>query len=376
MKVTILEREPGVFRLRIETADGATGKRVFSYETVKGSADDAARRRHEIMSKAEEGSFALPAKLTVAAYLDKWLETREALGIVSKLITDQRRAIIGKWIVPAFGATRLQRLAGHQIQDLYTDMLKAGRSGATVHAMHSNILRPALREARKQKLITSNPIDEVTAPKKGKPAPAAFSEAELERVLRALEGEEIEPIVLTALGTGLRRGEACGLRWKDIDLAGRMIHVRGQIIEHADKTIEWKAPKTDHSVRKVSIPGPIVELLSKWRATVVGRYGLQFAQGADYVFGGMTPDALTHAFKRICVKAGVEGHGAFHRLRHSHITLLLKNVGREGAKAVSQRVGHSNVAFTLSVYQTVFEDEDKGLADLAAGLFDRKRGAK
>ena len=59
-------------------------------------------------------------------------------------------------------------------------------------------------------------------------------------------------------------------------------------------------------------------------------------------------------------------------MRHTHITTLLQRVGKAGAKAVSRRAGHANLSTTLEVYQTVFEEDDRALADLSAGLFNRK----
>lgn len=374
MKVTILEKRPGVFRLRIETVDGATGERKFAYETVKGTSDDAARRRHAILAKYEEGSWSDPSRLTVARFLETWLENKLAMGVIGKLTHDNQWAMIRKWIMPACGATRLQRLKAEQIQDLYKDMIKKGLAAITVAALHKNVMVPAMRDARKSRLVVVNVLEEVTPPRAGRTEPKALDPAAVERILRGLTGSWIEHISLFALGTGLRRGEACGLRWKDVDLAARVVHVRGEIVQFQTKEAGWiwKEPKTLAGVRTVSLPAPLVEMLTELRATVASRNLAELREGYVFTDGGlapMMPRAVSSAFKAIARKCGVEGRGAFHRLRHTHITVLLRNVGKEGAKAVSQRVGHANVMITLNVYQTVFEGEDKGLADLAAGLF-------
>ena len=62
----------------------------------------------------------------------------------------------------------------------------------------------------------------------------------------------------------------------------------------------------------------------------------------------------------------------FHTVRHTHITTLLQRVGKAGAKAVSRRAGRANLSTTLEVYQAVFEEDDRALGDLSAGLFNRK----
>jgi integrase len=90
--------------------------------------------------------------------------------------------------------------------------------------------------------------------------------------------------------------------------------------------------------------------------------------------GGATPYRpayLGQSFSEHC-----DGNGfarvTFHAVRHTHITTLLQRVGKAGAKAVSRRAGHANLSTTLEVYQTVFEEDDRALADLSAGLFNRK----
>jgi integrase len=94
-----------------------------------------------------------------------------------------------------------------------------------------------------------------------------------------------------------------------------------------------------------------------------------------YVFTGfdggpVKPGTLGIAFRRHCDGLGLTDF-TFHGTRHTHITTLLARVGKAGAKAVSQRAGHADLSTTLEVYQTVFEEDDRALADLSGGLFKR-----
>src|SRR5262249_37411334 len=157
-----LERSPGVWRLRIETIDGGTGKRVHTYERVEGTADDAARRRFKILEQADEGSWVEPSKLTVGKFFDQWLERRLALGIVKRVTMEQYQSVIDAHIKPALGAVRAQRVTGQQLQDFYTMLLtKKGLAANTVLHIHASIIAPAFGDARKAKIIKVNPLDEV-----------------------------------------------------------------------------------------------------------------------------------------------------------------------------------------------------------------------
>lgn len=384
MHVTYIERSPGIWRLRIERGKDGAGKRLFSYETVRGTEDDAARRRFEIIKGAEEGSWAKPDKLTLGAYLKRWLEQRQAIGIVNRGSAEYYGHLFGKHVIPRLGGLRLQAMPGHEIQALYTRLLTQPEPLAAVSVvLLHRVLKVAFTDARKARLIVVNPMDEVTAPRsKRKGAPRALDAAGLERLLREIEGHQYEDAIKVALGTGMRRGEICGLRWCDVDFNRGRLTVAGQVVMYLDGTMERKETKTEAGERKVSLPGPVVDLLRGRRARAAAE-SMAAGKGSieeHYVFAPregetpLRPHTLTDAFTRVCVKLGLHGI-TFHGTRHTHITELLKHVGETGAKAVSERVGHADVKFTLSTYQSVFEDDDKALGDIAAGMF-RNRGIK
>lgn len=378
MNVTYIERVPGNWRLRVEGPRKGDGTRTFSYETVKGTEEDARRRRFEITKAHEEGSWSKPDKLTLAAFLARWVDEREAMGRISRNSAEYYRRLIAGRVLPTLGGARLQRLTGADLQALYASLLTGenAMAASSVVVIH-RILTAAFKSARKARLITLNPIDEVDAPSPGrKTAPKALDEAQLEKLARAMAGHPHENLLLFALATGMRRGELSGLRWRDYDPSRRQVTVAGQNLQYDDGSIEWRAPKTDAAIRTISLPQDIADMLVQMRAAAA-REALSAGRSIeDYsIFspgGGrpFPPDCLTTNFRRLAAKAGLVGY-TLHGTRHTHITALLKRVGKEGAKAVSRRVGHANVNFTLSVYQSVFEEDDRDLADLAGGMIRR-----
>jgi integrase len=388
MKVTSIERSPGVWRLRIETGRSApttehpNGQRQFSYETIRGSRENAQRRRFELLDAYEKGSFTRPDKLTVAGYLGRpvgnpkgfshWVAQRLALGKIGRSSAENYQIMLEAYVIQRLGATRLQKLQAGDIQSVYTLLVqKNGLALATVEQLH-RILRAALRSARKARLIVVNPMEEVEAPRGNKPKPKALNAANMTKVIAACEGSWKWPIAIVAFGCGLRRGELLGLRRKDIDLPGGRLHVRGQLVEYHDGTNEWKTPKTDAGIRTVSLPPDIVVVLrdvlrealeARMRAGI-GADGLEDAP--VFTRDGVTPirpGTLSQSFNELCDDIGFP-HFTFHGARHTHATMLLQKVGKAGAKAVSQRLGHADVAVTLRVYQSVFEEDDRELAGL------------
>ena len=140
----------------------------------------------------------------------------------------------------------------------------------------------------------------------------------------------------------------------------------------------WKSARAAmHASRALDVVGlprgpPMFKLANQarvsaaWRAQARRRLRLQPRRRRDAV-----PPRAPTAFKDHCEAQGLAGV-TFHAVRHTHITTLLQRVGKAGAKAVSQRAGHANLSTTLEVYQTVFEEDDRALADLSAPLFNRK----
>lgn len=397
MRVSYIERSPGVWRLRIETGRSApseqhpTGERQFSYETVKGTEEDAQRRRFDILRSHEEGSFAKPEKLTVSGFLGRpiadpkahsyWVAQRLALGKIGRSTADNYQMVFDCYLIPALGGKRLQKVEAHDVQALYTRLLTAGElSRSSVCHVH-RVVSAAFKSARKSRLIVVNPMEEVEAPKSVRPKPKALEQADMVKVIDACEGNWKWPIAVIGFGAGLRRGEVLGLRRKDVDLAGARLHVRGQLVQYQDGTTEWKEPKTETGVRTVSLSPELVDVLRD-----VLREGLEARMRGGVGSGGLddapvfsfdgcafiAPAKLSKSFGRLCDTIGLPEF-TFHGTRHTHGTALLKKVGKAGAKAVSQRLGHSDIVVTLSVYQTVFEEDDRELADLMPSVTGRKR---
>lgn len=379
MHVTYIERSPGVWRLRIELGRDGDGKRLFSYETVQGTEDDAQRRRFEIVSANEQGSWVEPTKLTVACYLTQWIANRVALGVICRGSSETYGRMLENHVTGRIGGILLQKLVGGEIQALYTSLLSGPHAlkPASLLVIH-RFLRTAMKEARQARLIVVNPMDEVKPPRNrtARGANRAVEVEAIERLLREVAGDWKEDIVHFALGTGMRRGEICGLQWGDLDLNRGRVRITHQVVQFADGSWERKEPKTDNAVRTVSLPAPIVEMLRARRAAAAAE-SMRVGGGsidADYVFTSMggaklLPTNLSQAFRQLADKIGLPGF-TFHGLRHTHITTLL----RDGApaKAVSERVGHASVAFTMGVYQSVFDEDHDKLAALSAKLFSKR----
>lgn len=386
MKVTYIQRGPGTWRLRLEVGRDEAGKRAFRYETVRGDEEAAQRRRFELLNAHDAGTLAVPEKVTVQGFFEVWLQSRLALGKITASSADTYRVLAGAYIFPTLGGHRIQKLRGTDIQGLYTKLAGQSRrhgggklAPATIRIVHA-ILAAVCGAARRQRLVLLNPMEEVEAPTAGRrPKPKALAPEQVPALLASLAGDWKEPITYLALAAELRRGEVLGLRWRDVDLDGAKLTVRGQLIETRKYELDWRATKTESGERAVALGADVVDRLRELRRQAAeARLRLGLGGGLDdaWVFtpdgvNPYRPGTLTRSFSRHCTLRGFPDF-TFHGTRHTGITALLAKVGKAGVKAVSERAGHSDVVTTLRVYQSVFKEDDERLGAMSAELVKRR----
>lgn len=236
-----------------------------------------------------------------------------------------------------------------------------------------------MKRARALRLISSNPVEDVSKPKVERQEVEVLEPSEAAALMAAARTTRLFPIVLLALGTGLRRGEILGLRWTDIDLDRRALSV-AQSLEQTKAGLRFKTPKTKRSRRTIALSPSLAEELQSHRAKQAADR-LAFGMGRDpagLVFtridgDPIQPDSVSKIFARIVRKAKVRPI-SFHALRHTHATDLL----RAGVhpKIVSERLGHASIAITMDIYSHAIPGLQEDAAQrIDAALRDAIRGS-
>jgi integrase len=354
----IRARGLGAWELKYDAGtDPVTGRRITKYRTVRGQKRDAQRELRAILTSIDAGAYADLTKLTVAEWLQRWLD--EAQHNVARKTLERYREIVERHLIPALGAIPLAKLQAVHIQGYYAVALASGRrdgtgglSARTVNH-HDRVLNTSLKRARALRLITTNPVEDVSRPRVELHEMQVLEPEECTALLAAARDSRIFPIIFLTLGTGLRRGEVLALRWSDVDLARRTLTVQ-QSLEQTRAGLAFKTPKTRRSLRTIALSPTLAEVLQAHRAKQAAeRLALGMSRAPDgLVFTRLDgdpiwPDALTKEFGGIIQRAGVR-RITFHGLRHTHATDLL----RAGVhpKIASERLGHASVAITLDTY--------------------------
>ena len=355
--------------------DPVTGKRLRSYENVKGTKRYAERRLATLLRNLESGDHIEPSKVTFEEFSKRWLKDH-AWANLSPETAQAYEIMVKKHMVAAFGRHKLQQITPEILQRYYADKLATGRrdgkgglSPRTVKH-HHRLLHVIFASAVKWRVLPRNPADAVDPPQFQRKEMNTFDQEGLETFLNSLQDTEYYPVFYTLLFTGMRRSEALALRWQDLDLDFGRLSIERSLHHLNDRTFHFLTPKTEKSRRLVPLPPSLVMVLKQHRdnqramrltmGLVVSNNDLVFA----HVDGKpLLPHSISQAWSRLAKRAGYP-EVRLHDARHSHASLMLAQGVHP--KVVSERLGHNSVSLTLDVYSHVLP----GIQEAAALAFD------
>ncbi len=291
--------------------------------------------------------------MLVAEYLRYWLEVY-ADRSVAPSTARRYRSIVEQHLIPTLGGARLSDLAAIDVQRAHEADLKSGLSGTTV-LQHHAVLSKALKQAVRWDMIPRNPCEMIDRPRKSRRTMKPLDDHQVPALLEAAAGTLYYEPIYVGVNTGLRRSELLGLKWEDVDLQLARLSVT-RTLEYVYREYSYREVKTAYSRRSIAL-APATALMLR---------GLQRESEPVFVDDEgeiIKPHRLTDAVPRLCREAGLPVV-RFHDLRHTHASLLLKS--GVNPKVVSERLGHSSVAFTLDTYGHVMP----GMQEEAAARFE------
>lgn len=332
--------------------DAKTGKRIIKNVLGKTQAQ-VKEKLQAAIAECQRLDVSRSEEYTVASWLRTWYELY-AKPNVRTSTANRYELMIERYTIPRIGTIQLRKLTTHHLQRLYKELLDSGRihvgnnqpqglSTTTVHSVHL-MLHAALEQAVKERLILRNPTEDCISPKPRKVEMRILTTQDIHVYLEAAKARDLLPMFYLELVSGLRKGELVALRWDDLDIQNNTISVSKQYVRNPDGSLELTRPKTENSVRLVSIPQTAVDLLIQEH---------EKHPDSPYLFpspitGEMYhPDSVVNLHKKLLKDAGLP-HIRFHDLRHTFATTALQN--GVDVKTVSSMLGHYDAGFTLRTY--------------------------
>jgi integrase len=331
------------------------GKRKDVYgSTRREVAERLTRLQHDIQA----GLPVVKETQTVEQYLSAWLNDIEVSLRPRSYV--RYVAAVRLHILPTLGGLKLAKLSQLQIERLYAAKRKEGLAPATVARIHA-VLHKALADAERLELVQRNVASLVRAPRAERKDMMTFSPEQARLFLSAIRGDSLEAFYVLCITTGMRRGEALALHWKDVDLERGTISIRYTLQDLKADVFTFAPPKTEKSRRFLKLTQLAVAALQRHRERQQEqRLAMGDAwQEHDLVFttanGGPLRGnhILQRQFAPLCERLGLP-RIRLHDLRHTVASLLFKN--RIPAKVVQEMLGHSTISMTLDIYSHVLPE--------------------
>lgn len=338
--------------------DQATGKRIrkaFYGKTLK----EAQSKADEFKRAVADGVDMAAREQSVAQWTEHWLEAYGRKGAPGTVALHEQHA---RHLAAALGELKLCAVRPIHIQK-YADSLSSCVQ-STINSYRS-ITQNIFRQAVNNRILTFDPTQGVIWVGRKCGSHRALDAAEIEAITEHWREHLMGSTVMLMLFAGLRRGEALGLRWEDVDLPSGVIHVRhAQQIQPASHGFVLTAPKTATSVRDVPIlpiARTVLETIARKESFVLpqfqnaGYFERAFKGFVDYLQQFMPgfnlrPHDLRHTFTSVCYDAGID------------------------IKSAQAFLGHSTPSTTLNIYTHLSAEHRSSSVDTLAAYTSEKYG--
>lgn len=359
---------------------------------------DAALRA--VLGQVEQGVYVPPARATLAAYLRGWLA-----GLTVRPTTfDNYWRSAERKVIPRIGGVALRELQPEHLDALYRELERRGKvagpcrvAGVTcgahgcapdrhgglapksVRHVHT-MLHKALQDAAERGHVPRNVAALANPPRKRatrskRARDECWTAGQLRTFLAHVADERLCALWQLFATTGLRRAEALGLRWSDLDLDGAQLRVGRQTVTAVAGRAVWSDDgKSPSAERTIALDPATLDALRAHRRRqaaerlAAGPVWSEDGHDGDLIFTradgrALHPKRVSQMFTCRAVAAGLPTIGV-HGLRHTYATAALR--AGVPVEVLSRRLGHADVATTLRIYAHVLEGDDARAARTAA----------
>lgn len=322
------------------------------WESAGSNKKLAEKMMTEIMSQINKGTYQEIKEIAFKDFAEKWLRDHIAPRVKE---TTYRfyEGIIRCHLVPSFGECRLTSISTHQIEEYLARAQRETNLSPTSIGYDLRVLKTMLKRAVIWGYLARNPAEHISKPRQTRKEMDFLTPSELRELLANVDPRHY-PLFLTAVLTGMRRGELLALKWSDINWSTSQIHIRRSL-----SLGKMDEPKSNAGVRVIIVPPILISVLQEHHLTCpIGELDLVFPNRDGEIIHA--ENLVRRHFLPALTRAGLR-RIRFHDLRHTYASLLIAQ--GENIKFIQQQLGHSSAQVTLDRYGHLMPQVQQGAGE-------------
>jgi integrase len=341
------------------------------------SEEEVEEKANKLAFELQTGQYIAPSKDSLITFLNDYYDVCKTKW--EPTTAELYKMYIDVHFAPYFNDMKLKDIKAITLDKFYNYKLTAEReykikkggklvpkkmpplSNNTVIKLNK-FLKAAFNYAVINDRIRKNPTDGVKLASQEKYKPTVYNEEKFLKLLEFVHGKDEEIPIILGAGCGLRRGEICGLRWKNIDFNSKIISIETTEVNFTKNIV--KDPKTETSRRQLIAPDYVIDTLDLYYKSK-GKPSLN-----EKIVTRWKPKSLSERFNEMLDRHKLD-HIRLHDLRHYNAVIMLKSGIPD--KVAAERLGHSNVSTLREVYQHVLKDMDTDAANKINQLISPKK---
>lgn len=359
------------YKIIAEIGYDIDGKRKRKTEVFNGTKREAEKREFEIKQEyanktilfnKKELTFEEYGRLFMKKYCEQNLSPKTIAGYETMLkkIND----IIGKWLLTSIDTFTLNEL---YIKLRDGERVSKVSNNTLLH--YYNFINLMFNQAIDWEILDSNPNCKVKRPKKEKKLVQCYDVEQIHTLLNGLDNEclKYQALIRLALDSGARRSEILALTWQDINFSNNVLTINKSLDVIKGKVVE-KQLKNNSSYRNLVLTTKTTNVL---RAYLEEQQMNNNFKMTNKIFMGkdnkpMYPTTCGKIFQKVASKYGLEKLN-FHSLRHASASCQIA-LGIH-PKEIQDRLGHSSMNITMSIYSHIFQANKVELANKLETIF-------
>ena len=310
----------------------------------------AERMLADVVGQIYKGEYRELPSITFGEFAQKWLDEQARFRVTSGTLVNYK-SLLNNHILPTFATKKLASIRFDDIQAFIAYEMDEGRLQPQTINLLLRPLNGIFKYAVRSGYLRENPAQYVETPKVIHPEMDFLTRDEVTLFLQHVPGRWYA-LFLTAVMTGMRRGELLAMRWGNLDWNRRQYFINETL---SQRTGEFHEPKSEKSRRAVDLPPTLLKVLRQHRlrqneeklesGPKYHDEGLMFCQKNGKPFDAA--NLLKWVFFPVLKKAGIR-RVRFHDPRHTYVSLLIAQ--GENPKYIQSQLGHASIKTTMDRY--------------------------